>query len=90
MSQALFQDASESSLYASLLAAEDVVPGLIENRKYEDALDALVVLKAPIDAFFVGVMVMVEEDAVRGNRLALLVRVRNLFRQYADFSKIIQ
>ena len=64
--------------------------GLIESRKYKDALDALVALKAPIDAFFVGVMVMVEEDAVRGNRLALLVRVRNLFRQYADFSKIVQ
>jgi len=90
VNQALFQDASESGLYASLLAAENVVPGLIENRKYEDALDALVALKAPIDAFFAGVMVMVEEDAVRGNRLALLVRVRNLFRQYADFSKIVQ
>jgi glycyl-tRNA synthetase beta chain len=90
VNQALFQDASETGLYVSLLAAENVVPGLIENRKYEDALDALVALKAPIDAFFVGVMVMVEEDAVRGNRLALLVRVRNLFRQYADFSKIIQ
>ena len=90
VNQALFQDASETGLYASLLAAENVVPGLIESRKYEDALDALVALKAPIDAFFVGVMVMVEEDAVRGNRLALLVRVRNLFRQYADFSKIVQ
>ncbi len=90
VNQALFQDASEAGLYAALLAAENVVPGLIESRKYADALDALVALKAPIDAFFVGVMVMVEEDAVRGNRLALLVRVRNLFRQYADFSKIVQ
>ncbi len=90
VNQALFQDASEAGLYAALLAAENVVPGLIESRKYADALDAMVALKAPIDAFFVGVMVMVEEDAVRGNRLALLVRVRNLFRQYADFSKIVQ
>jgi len=88
--QTLFQDAVETGLYAALLAAESVVPGLIEGRKYKDALDALVVLKAPIDEFFVGVMVMVEEEAVRRNRLALLVRVRNLFRQYADFSKIIQ
>jgi len=47
-----------------------------------------VALKAPIDAFFVGVMVMAEEEAIRRNRLALLVRVRNLFRQYADFSKV--
>ena len=45
-------------------------------------------LKTPIDAFFNGVMVMAEDAAIRRNRLALLVRVRNLFRQYADFSKI--
>lgn len=88
--QSLFQDSVETGLDAALLAAGSVVPGLIEGRKYEDALDALVALKAPIDAFFVGVMVMVEEEAIRRNRLALLVRVRNLFRQYADFSKIIQ
>jgi len=31
---------------------------------------------------------MVDDEALRRNRLALLVRVRNLFRQYADFSKI--
>ncbi len=84
----LFQDAAETGLYASLQAAEHVMPGLIESRTYEDAFDALVALKAPIDTFFVGVMVMVEEAPIRGNRLALLVRVRNLFRQYADFSKI--
>ncbi|TAL09204.1 MAG: glycine--tRNA ligase subunit beta [Nitrospirae bacterium] len=90
VNQALFQDPVEASLYAALLAAETVVPGLIENRKYEDALGALVALKAPVDAFFVGVMVMVDEEAVRRNRLSLLVRVRNLFRQYADLSKIVQ
>jgi len=86
--QALFQDSVEKGLYASLLVAEEVVPGLIESAKYKDALEALVTLKVPIDAFFVGVMVMAEEEAIRLNRLALLARVRNLFRQYADFSKI--
>lgn len=85
---ALFQEEVESGLAVSLGAAEDVVPGLIRDAKYADALDALVALKAPIDAFFVGVMVMAEDQAVRKNRLALLIRIRNLFRRYADFSKI--
>jgi glycyl-tRNA synthetase beta subunit len=31
---------------------------------------------------------MVDDETLRRNRLALLVRVRNLFRQYADFSKV--
>ena len=68
--------------------ADGKVPDLLATGKFADALDALAALKIPIDAFFTGVMVMAEEAALRRNRLALLVRVRNLFRQYADFSKI--
>lgn len=82
------QEEVERGLYVSVRAAEDVVPGLIKEGKFKDALEVLVTLKAPIDAFFVGVMVMAEDESIRKNRLALLVRVRNLFRQYADFSKV--
>jgi glycyl-tRNA synthetase beta chain len=85
---ALFREPVEKELHTAVQAAEGVVAKLIEEAKYEGALDALVALKAPIDAFFVGVMVMAEDVAVRRNRLALLVRVRNLFRQYADFSRV--
>ncbi len=85
---ARLQEEVERGLHVSVRAAEDVVPGLIKEGKFKDALDVLVTLKAPIDAFFLGVMVMAEDEAVRRNRLALLVRVRNLFRQYADFSKV--
>jgi glycyl-tRNA synthetase beta chain len=85
----LLKEDVEKNLYTAVCAAEDVVPGLIKDGGYEGALEALVVLKAPIDAFFNGVMVMVDDETLRGNRLALLVRVRNLFRQYADFSKVI-
>ena len=84
----LLKEEVEKSLYSAACAAEEVVPGLIKDEKYKDALEALVKLKVPIDAFFTGVMVMVEDEALRRNRLALLVRVRNLFRQYADFSKV--
>src|SRR5207244_9394493 len=84
----LLKEEVEKSLYSAVCAAEEVVPGLIKDEKYKDALEALVKLKAPIDAFFTGVMVMVEDEALRRNRLALLVRVRNLFRQYADFSNV--
>ena len=84
----LLKEEVEKNLYTAVCAAEEVVPGLIKDAKYKDALEALVKLKAPIDAFFTGVMVMVEEAVLRRNRLALLVRVRNLFRQYSDFSKV--
>jgi len=84
----LLKEEVEKSLYSAVCASDEVVPGLIKDEKYKEALEALVKLKAPIDAFFTGVMVMLEDAAIRRNRLALLVRVRNLFRQYADFSKV--
>jgi glycyl-tRNA synthetase beta chain len=86
--EALFQDSVEKELYRFLRNAEEAVSSIIRDADYTGALNALIVLREPIDALFAGVMVMVEDGAIRKNRLALLVRVRNLFRQYADFSKV--
>jgi glycyl-tRNA synthetase beta chain len=84
----LCKEPVEQELGEALLRAAAQVTSLLADSKFADALDALAALKAPIDAFFNGVMVMAEDSALRRNRLALLVQVRNLFRQYADFSKI--
>jgi len=45
-------------------------------------------MKKPIDEFFDEVMVMVEDEAVRNNRLALLDEIGKLFLRIADFSKL--
>ena len=84
----LLSESVEKELYDAVVSAEGKVGGLMDQKHYAEALDVLAALKQPIDAFFNGVMVMVEDASVRRNRLGLLVRVRDLFRQYADFSKI--
>ncbi|HEY3196436.1 MAG TPA: glycine--tRNA ligase subunit beta [Nitrospirales bacterium] len=84
----LLKEPVERELQAALMTADSKVAPLLQAGKFAEALDALATLKGPIDAFFTGVMVMTDEAPLRRNRLALLVRVRNLFRQYADFSKI--
>jgi glycyl-tRNA synthetase beta chain len=56
---------------------------------YDRALDALVRLKPAIDAFFDGVMVNVEDAALRSNRLSLLKDVNDCFASFADFSRIM-
>jgi glycyl-tRNA synthetase beta chain len=84
----LVKDPVEKELQTALTTADAKVGRLLAGGKFAEALDALAALKVPIDAFFQGVMVMAEDTALRRNRLALLVRVRNLFRQYGDFSKI--
>ena len=45
-------------------------------------------MKRPIDEFFDRVMVMVEDEAIRNNRLALLDEIGQLFLKIADFSKL--
>jgi glycyl-tRNA synthetase beta chain len=41
-----------------------------------------------VDSFFDEVMVMDENPAVRGNRLALLAQLRALFADIADLSRL--
>ncbi|MEK7829218.1 MAG: DALR anticodon-binding domain-containing protein, partial [Deltaproteobacteria bacterium] len=55
---------------------------------YEKVFETLASLKSTIDTFFDKVMVMVEDEKIRRNRLALLNMVRGLYYQIADISKL--
>ena len=46
-------------------------------------------LRPAVDRFFEAVMVMVDDEAVRNNRLALLKGISSLVGQVADFSKLV-
>jgi glycyl-tRNA synthetase beta chain len=43
-----------------------------------------------VDAFFDDVMVMADDAAVRGNRIALLARLAALFNRVADISLLAE
>jgi glycyl-tRNA synthetase beta chain len=55
---------------------------------YTSALKALASAKPVVDRFFDDVMVMVDDDALRANRLALLNRVAATMNRVADISKL--
>ncbi|WP_114390149.1 glycine--tRNA ligase subunit beta [Notoacmeibacter marinus] len=84
----LFEQDEERALFEALEEQEKAAAEAIEAEDYERALAALSKLRQPIDAFFDAVMVNAEIASVRGNRLALLNRIRNATAQVADFSKI--
>ena len=65
----------------------EVVP-LMEAGDYTPALTRLAALRESVDAFFDEVMVMVDDDALRANRLALLRNLGNLFLRVADLSRL--
>src|SRR5580693_9225079 len=62
---------------------------LRKKKEYGEALMLLSSARAPVDAFFDKVMVMVEDDKVRANRLALLRTLLKEFSTIADFSEIV-
>ncbi|HMK36703.1 MAG TPA: glycine--tRNA ligase subunit beta [Desulfomonilaceae bacterium] len=88
VSEALFEAEEEKRLFS---AFQDVIRGaepLIRGGDYAKALEIIAELKAPIDDFFDRVMVMVEDDRLRDNRLGLLWKIGRLFERIADFSFI--
>jgi len=55
---------------------------------YTGSLKALAALKAPVDAFFDGVMVNAENASLRTNRLGLLAILHRDMNRVADLSRL--
>lgn len=88
VNEALLTEKAEkelASVYHQLVL--DVQP-LLDACDYNSALAAMLVLKTPVDEFFGEVMVMAEDDAIRGNRLNLLTAISTLFLRVGDISKM--
>jgi glycyl-tRNA synthetase beta chain len=91
---AKFEDLPLSAPEEKNLAAlvETYGPKIEAHRKEKQYSDALLLLskaREPVDNFFDKVMVMVEDQRLRANRLALLQNVLKEFSTIADFSEIV-
>ena len=89
-----FDESHEEAPEAKMLHAqlERMIPRVKADRgkkRYLDALHQLATLREPVDKLFDRVMVMVDDERVRANRLALLQRLLNEFSTIADFSEIV-
>lgn len=82
----LFSQVEERCLHAAYLNSKQAVAAAVNMGDYTRALSVLAQLEKPVDDFFTAVMVMVDEAAVRTNRLALLQEIKNLTGKIADFS----
>jgi glycyl-tRNA synthetase beta chain len=85
---AAFRDDAERALFTAINHAEAEAAKAVALQDFAGAMQALSVLRAPVDTFFEAVLVNDENPVVRANRLALLARIRNATGQVADFSKI--
>ncbi|MBX9298571.1 glycine--tRNA ligase subunit beta [Chromobacterium vaccinii] len=87
---ALLREAAEQALYAAVQELAPAVEAKFAAHDFAGALSQLASLKAPVDAFFDGVMVMAEDAKVRANRIALLASLAALFNRVADISLLAE
>jgi glycyl-tRNA synthetase beta chain len=86
--EALLVEDAERHLLGALHVVQPMSESLFLNGEYAASLRELASLKAPVDAFFDGVMVNADDPALRANRLALLARLHGAMNRVADLSRL--
>ena len=86
---ALLVEPAESALHAALVKVAPVADAAFAAGDYTASLQALAALKAPVDAFFDGVMVNADDAALRANRLALLGTLHASMNRVADLARLV-
>jgi len=84
----LMREPAELALHQALHQARPLSDGAFDRGDYTASLQALAVLKAPVDAFFDTVMVNTDDSALRRNRLALLQSLHAAMNRVADLSRL--
>lgn len=87
MLSAVFESGAEENLRKALEQTSSMIQA-IGHGQIDRAMLELATLKDPVDEFFKNVMVMAEDPQARARRLYLLKLVRDLFGEFADFSKL--
>lgn len=85
---ALLHEAAEKALADAIKSVAAHADSAWAAGNYTENLQALAALKAPVDAFFDGVMVNAEDPALKANRLGLLATLHAAMNRVADLSKL--
>jgi len=88
-SDKLLIDPAETALATHAAHLDIHVEGHRKRREYVAALEQIATLRPHVDLFFDKVMVMVDDAALRRNRLGLIAAILNRFSTIADFSELV-
>lgn len=84
-----FTEDVEKKLQDAFEAVSAKALPLFAAYQYGEALPALKELTAPINDYLDNVMVMVDDEAVKNNRISQLLATLALFNTWGDFSKLV-
>ncbi len=86
---ARLQEPAEKRLNELSTAVTQQIKELITERRYRSALESFAAMAPELETFFKDVMVMVDDEAVRKNRMSLLRKVGGAVMKVADVTKIV-
>ena len=86
--EALLAEVAEKGLFAAMKATVPAANAKFDAEDYTASLQALAALRAPVDAFFDGVMVNADDPALKANRLGLLRQLHEAMNRVADLSRL--
>ena len=89
LSAQLLSEPAERSLHAALTNINPRLDAAIAGGDFLAALLPIAELREPVDAFFDTVMVNVDDQPLRNNRLALLAALQTEMNRVADLSKLV-
>jgi glycyl-tRNA synthetase beta chain len=84
-----FREEAEKKLGTQIPEIANAVDKLRQSRDFSSALAEISKIRPAVDLFFDKVMVMVDDETLRANRLALLQALLKEFSTIADFSEIV-
>ena len=87
--EVLLEDTFEKTLYQAYVRVQSQVMTLSSEGRYYEILVAVASLEKEINGFFDNVMVMVNNEAVKSNRLALVKSISMLPEEIGDITKIV-
>ena len=88
VSELLLKEPAEIALYAAMNEVLPVAEAQFMSGDFTSSLQTLAALRAPVDAFFDGVMVNAEEPDLRLNRQGLLKKLHVAMNRVADLSRL--
>ncbi|MDO5653774.1 MAG: DALR anticodon-binding domain-containing protein, partial [Brachymonas sp.] len=88
VNEALLQEKAEQDLHVAMQKTLPEADARFDAGDYTASLQTLAALRAPVDAFFDGVMVNAEDATVRNNRLGLLKTLHQAMNRVADLSRL--
>jgi glycyl-tRNA synthetase beta chain len=84
----LFEQPEEREIHEATLDFRGALDELLPKRRVDEAFAAMEPFADILERFFVEVLVMCEDERIRGNRIALLKELGRNFSALADLSKL--